>query len=183
MIEQPFATRILPAEHRLDGAESVSSTTLGSLANSFADRNAATAGADRVVYRVSRRDVPAETGELLQCITEILPGDCGGELFMTRGHGHARAECAEIYLGVSGRGLVLMQKGDEFRAEEIDAYRAVYIPGGWNHRTVNTSAVESLAFYSVWPAQSGYDYGAIARMPYSYRAYAEGDGYRLVEAR
>jgi len=181
MTKHPFATKIAAAERRLDGADVLSSTTLGDMAGSFADGKAAASGADRVVYRVSKRGVPLEAGELLQCITEILPGDCGGECFMTKGHGHADSSCAEIYLGVSGTGLVLMQQGSEFKAEPMEAGRAIYIPGGWNHRTVNVSATESLVFYSVWPAQSGYDYQAVGRMPFSHRVFRDGAGHALVE--
>jgi len=181
MTKQPFTTRIITAEQRLDGADALSSTTLGDMAASFADGKAAVAAAERVVYRVSKRDVPLEPGELLQCVTEILPGDCGGECFMTKGHGHADSTCAEIYLGVSGIGCVLMQNGDEFKLEPIEAGRAVYIPGGWNHRTVNVSAAESLVFYSVWPAQSGYDYRAVGRSPFSRRVFRDGAGYALVD--
>lgn len=181
MTKEPFSTRIAAAERRLDGADVLSSTTLGDMSASFADGKAAAAAADRVVYRVSKRDVPLEAGELLQCVTEILPGDCAGECFMTKGHGHANSTCAEIYLGVSGTGCVLMQKGGTFRLEPIEAGRAVYIPGGWNHRTVNVSPIDSLVFYSVWPAQSGYDYQAVGRSPFSCRVYRDGAGYTLVE--
>lgn len=173
-------TRIIASERRLEGADTVTRTTLGEMAESFADAPAARAEYERVVYRVSKREVPLEAGELLQCVTEILPGDCAGELFMTKGHGHADADCAEIYLGVSGRGLVLTQKGREFRAQEIESGVAVYIPGGWNHRTVNISRDIPLVFYSVWPAQSGYDYEAVSRSPFSSRVYRDKDGYRLV---
>jgi glucose-6-phosphate isomerase len=181
MTKQPFATRIVATEKRLDGADALSSTTLGDMAASFADGTAAAAAPERVVYRVSKRDVPLEAGELLQCVTEILPGDCAGECFMTRGHGHADSTCAEIYLGVSGTGCVLMQKGGEFKLEPIEAGRAVYIPGGWNHRTVNVSPSDPLVFYSVWPAQSGYDYQAVGRSPFSRRVFRDGAGYTLVE--
>lgn len=179
MTEKPFTTRIVAAERRLDGADKLSETTLGDMAGSFKDSEAAAADADRVVYRVSKRDVPPDAGELLQCVTEILPGECAGECFMTKGHGHTDSACAEIYLGVSGKGLVLMQKGTEFRAEEIEAGRAVYIPGGWNHRTVNVLPDSSLVFYSVWPAQSGYDYAAVPRTPFTSRVYRTDGGYTL----
>jgi glucose-6-phosphate isomerase, archaeal len=181
MTMEPFATRIIAAERRLDGADKLSATTLKDMADSFADGKAAGADPDRVVYRVSKRDAPPEAGELLQCVTEILPGDCGGECFMTKGHGHADSSCAEIYLGVSGKGLVLMQCGSEFRSEPIEEGRAVYIPGKWNHRTVNVSSTESLVFYSVWPAQSGYDYHAVGRDPFSRRVFRDGPGHALVE--
>jgi len=72
-----------------------------------------------------------------------------------------------------------MQRGKEFSAEPIEAGKAVYIPGGWNHRTVNVSGGESLVFYSVWPAQSGYDYQAVDRQPFVQRVFRDGAGYRL----
>ena len=180
MTEKPFITRIVPEEFRLDGADSLSITTVKDMASIFLSKSIAATMQDRIVYRVTKRNVPLESGELLQCITEILPGDCDGELFMTKGHGHSNSACAEIYLGISGRGLVLLQRGNEFQAIELEKYKSVYIPGGWNHRTVNVSSEDSLVFYSIWPAQSGYDYDAIFRNPFSKRVFKDGSGYKLV---
>jgi glucose-6-phosphate isomerase len=180
MTDKPFVTRIIPEEFRLDGADSPSITTMKDMASIFLSKSIAASMQDRVVYRVTKRSVPLESGELLQCITEILPGDCNGELFMTKGHGHSNSACAEIYLGIAGKGLVLIQRGNEFQAIELEKYKAVYIPGGWNHRTVNVSSEEPFVFYSIWPAQSGYDYEAIVRKPFSKRVFRDGSGYKLV---
>ncbi|MGI5174255.1 glucose-6-phosphate isomerase [Treponema sp. OMZ 840] len=179
MTVEPFYTYIDKDTKKLDKANAESVVTLGEMADSFADKNSALAMSDKVVYRVFKRSVDEKAGELLQCTTEILPGLCAGEFFMTRGHGHICKECAEIYLGISGKGLVLMQHDSEFKYEELVPGKAVYIPGGWNHRTVNVCVDESLFFYSVWPAQSGYDYSALERIPFLYRVYEEDDAYCL----
>ncbi len=180
MTTEPFYTVINKTGRRLENGVTESFVTLADMADSYADKNAAQADTS-IVYRVFKRSVDEEAGELLQCTTEILPGTCSGECYMTRGHGHLRSECAEIYLGISGEGLVLMQKDRTFKYERITEGTAVYIPAGWNHRTVNVSKKESLFFYSVWPAQSGYNYAALKIQPFLYRVYTalNADGYEL----
>jgi glucose-6-phosphate isomerase, archaeal len=95
-------------------------------------------------------------------LTTIQPGAIGGEYYMTRGHFHALAQDGdELYLGVSGRGLLQLQSraGEE---QDLDLLpgRILYTPLAWAHRTINTGA-EPLVFFSIWPAATAYDYEEI----------------------
>ncbi|PJI51964.1 glucose-6-phosphate isomerase, partial [Methylobacterium radiotolerans] len=57
----------------------------------FRDHDAwatAAAGEDPIVYTVVSSPVPEIERELPQSITTIMPGDTGGELWMTKGHQH-----------------------------------------------------------------------------------------------
>lgn len=55
-----------------------------------------------------------------------------------------------------------------------------YIPAGWGHRTVNISSKEPFVFFSVWPAQPGYDYKRSIEEPFQTRVFKSGDSYTLV---
>ncbi|NGQ96703.1 cupin domain-containing protein [Brevibacillus sp. SYP-B805] len=133
-----------------------------------------------IVYRVYKQDVPLKEGELLHCITMIEPGHVDGEFFMTKGHYHLNEDCAEIYYGQKGKGLLLMQKGDRTETIEMNPGTVAYIPAGWGHRTVNVSQHEPFVFFSVWPAQSGYNYQRALDEPFQKKAVVDGDSYKLV---
>lgn len=97
-------------------------------------------------------------------LTVIQPGTIGGEYTMTRGHFHAvRQDGDEVYLGVSGTGLLLLQsRQGESREMELTPGSVVYTPLAWAHRTVNIGR-EPLAFFSIWPSATAYDYEEITR--------------------
>ena len=108
-------------------------------------------------------DLPAEEGQIPHGATRILPGSIGSECHMTKGHYHARREQGEVYFGLSGRGLLLMQTEDGATSElEMSAGSAAYVPPFWAHRTVNIGA-EDFVFFSAWEARAGHDYGTIER--------------------
>lgn len=117
---------------------------------------------DRLVYRVSAVPVPATNDELASSTTIIEPGTVGREYHMTKGHFHANWERSEIYLGLSGEGLLLMATDDgQHRTAPLREGAANYIPGGWAHRSVNTGD-EPLVFLAVYIGDAGYDYATIA---------------------
>ena len=97
-------------------------------------------------------------------LTVIQPGTVGGEYAMTRGHFHAvRQDGDEVYLGMSGTGLLLLQsRQGESREMELNPGAVVYTPLAWAHRTVNIGR-EPLAFFSIWPSATAYDYEEITR--------------------
>lgn len=134
---------------------------------------------DRVVYTVSSSPVPEADREVAQSITTIQPGDCAGELFMTKGHQHPNHQ-AEIYLGLSGVGGLLMYDGT--RTEWVDMAEGVigYIPPGWAHRSVNTGD-EPYRFLAVYPGCAGHDYGWVLEHGMGKRAVKGDDGVELVD--
>jgi len=133
---------------------------------------------DRVVYQVSSSPVPEAPRELPQSITTVLPGDCGGELYMTKGHQHPDPQ-GEIYLGLAGTGGLLLHDGK--RTEWVDMAAGVvgYIPPGWAHRSVNTGN-EPYRFLAVYPGSAGHDYGWVVEHGMGSRVMRTDAGHRLV---
>jgi glucose-6-phosphate isomerase len=116
-----------------------------------------------LVYRVTPMPAPAENSEI-QCSTTILePGTVGDEYYMTRGHFHAVRDRSEIYIGLSGKGrLVLATEDGRHRIEPIREGTVNYVPGGWAHRSVNVGD-EPLVFFAAYVGDAGHDYATIER--------------------
>ena len=156
---------------------------LSEMRRAFADAETVAAllgqGDDRVIYRSYVAAVPEQPGQLAYLTTVILPGEVGGEYYMTRGHYHEK-DSAEVYLGMSGRGLMVMQTRDgRFRTEEITKNATVYVPPGWAHRTVNTGQQE-LVFLAVYFGGAGHDYRSIEEKGFVARVMAGPDGPKVV---
>jgi glucose-6-phosphate isomerase len=116
---------------------------------------------DPLVYEVYTVEVPEEEGQLLHGLTVLHPGRVGDEYYMTKGHFHVVMDTAEIYLGLEGKGCILMQtKEGDFQALEMERGTIAYVPPQWAHRTVNTGT-GPFVFVAVWPGHSGHDYGTI----------------------
>jgi len=148
----------------------------------FADTEAwraAAEGDDPVVYTVSSSLVPETARELPQSITSIEPGDCGGELYLTKGHQHPDAQ-GEIYLGLAGTGGLLMFDGREHRWLDMAPGTVGYIPPGWAHRSVNTGT-ETYRFLAVYPGSAGHDYGWVLQHGMGRRARRTPGGFELVD--
>jgi len=105
---------------------------------------------------------PSVRGELSFGVTRILPGKIGDEYNFTRGHYHTDGGAGEIYIGIKGEGLLLLQKRDgSCTSEKLEIGKVVYAPADWNgHRTVNTGKDE-LVFLAIEQADSGHDYETI----------------------
>jgi glucose-6-phosphate isomerase len=138
---------------------------------------------DPLHYEVFETPVPETAGHLMYCISKIQPGRVGDEYFMTKGHYHAAAGTAEVYLGLRGRGIVLMKTPDgRCVAEKIARGRMVYVPPFWAHRTANTGR-EPLLFFCVYPADAGHNYGDIETEGFPKRVVCRGGRVRIVPAR
>ena len=161
----PAEARVDFHSGRIDGDRTSSSVKyLRQLKNVFSDREAfEKADPETVVYRVECHFPVAEgtEGGLFFGTSYIMPGKIGNEYFMTKGHYHARMECAEYYWGISGEGVLLLMDTDgECRAEKVEKGSLHYVPGMVAHRLVNTGA-EVLAVGACWPSDAGHDYGSI----------------------
>jgi glucose-6-phosphate isomerase len=181
MIEEPFYTYII--DNQIFKASKIEEVKLSHLKSYFKNeevRSKMEMENNRVVYTVYRVETPSKVGELLFCLTVIEPGEVDGELFMTRGHYHLDEDCAEVYLGVKGKGVILMQKFEMTKVIEMNPNFIVYIPGGWGHRSINISLSEPFVFFSVWPAHSGYDYKKILKYPFTSRVYYREDKYVIM---
>ncbi len=139
---------------------------LSDLAGCFMDDDAYRAALDAndpVVYSVSSVAPADGDGQLHYGLGRINPGKVGNEYFLTRGHLHERREAAELYVGLEGEGLILLE--DERTGKSwltpLKAGSAAYVPGYAAHRTINTGNVP-LVYLGIYPADAGHDYAPIA---------------------
>jgi glucose-6-phosphate isomerase len=149
--------------------EGVSGTTrhLSDLRGCFADPRAyeaALAAGDPLLYSVASVAPAAGPGDLHYAVGRLMPGRVGREYFMTKGHFHASREAAEVYVGLSGQGVMLLEdeSSGESRLIPLRPHHAVYVPGHTAHRTINTGSVP-LIYLGVYPANSGHDYDTVAQ--------------------
>jgi glucose-6-phosphate isomerase, archaeal len=139
------------------------------------------AGGDPVIYTGFDANVPFEAGHLVFRTTIISPGTVGSEFFMTKGHHHNR-DSAELYVGMSGEGIMIMESRDgEFAHERLTPSAAVYVPPGWAHRTVNTGS-GPLSFLAVYYGDAGHDYESIEKSGFVMRVHRGEAGPELREA-
>jgi len=154
-----------PETGDIDGGSMVE-RRLSQLKDCFADRAAVDEhlrGGDPILYRVKAIEPAQGSGDLHYGIGILNPGKVGSEYFMTKGHLHSTREAAEVYIGLSGEGAMLLEDEatGESRLEALGEGKVVYVPGFTAHRTMNTGDVP-LTYFGIYPANAGHDYGAIA---------------------
>lgn len=114
-----------------------------------------------LLYEVYEKLVPEKEGELIQGLSIVHPGKVGEEYFMTKGHFHLILDTAELYLCMKGKGMMVMETPEgEWAVEELIPQRALYVPGKWAHRSVNTGDSDLVTLF-VYPANAGHDYATI----------------------
>jgi glucose-6-phosphate isomerase len=158
---------------------------LSEMLDAFADAQAAQRlireDGDPIIYRAFDAPVPEGRDHLFYRTTIISPGRVGAEYFMTKGHHHER-DSAEFYLGMAGRGLMVLQdRSGELRVESLMPEVSVYVPPGWAHRTVNTGD-GNLVFLAVYPGDAGHDYASVERDGFAARVIATSAGPEVVTA-
>lgn len=123
---------------------------------------------DALVYTVTSVTPADGDGQLHYGIGKIMPGRIGQEYYLTRGHFHAWRVAAEVYVGLSGTGLMLLEDetGQTTRSFDLIPNSMVYVPGHTAHRTVNTGD-EPLTYIGIYPSQAGHDYGTLAERNFS----------------
>ena len=135
---------------------------------------------DPLHYEVFEKTVPHEYGHLQFGISKLQPGTVGDEFFMTKGHYHAIAETAEVYLCLCGKGYMLMKTTEgEWRAEYMERGKVVYVPPYWAHRSVNVGAEPFITFY-VYPGDAGHNYGDIEQEGFPKRIYKRGNTVEII---
>ena len=158
-------SRFNPATGDLPGA-TVTERHLSDLRGCFADAaayEAALAQANPLLYRVASVEPARGEGDLHYGVGRLMPGKVGDEYFMTKGHLHAWREAAELYIGLAGEGLMLLEDEatGESRVVELRPNSTVYVPGRTAHRTMNVGQTP-LTYLGVYPARAGHDYSTIA---------------------
>lgn len=132
------------------------------------------------VYWVESSSTEDGPGGLITGISVLEPGRVGEEYAMTRGHLHAISDRSELYVGLAGRGVMILETLDG-RSEVVDVEpgRAVYVPGNWVHRSVNVGT-ERFSTLFCYAADAGQDYAIIERAGgMASLVVAEGDGYAV----
>lgn len=171
---EPFALSLDLLSGELDPHTKLIERRTSSLRGAFADAGALEAliaNGDPLVYEVRQYDVPEETGQLICCTTVIHPGTVGDEFFFTKGHFHAERDTGEVYVGLSGRGYLLLMTEDGRRVEvPMERGTLAYVPPYWAHRTVNTGDTP-FVFFAVYPGQAGHDYGTIDATGFPQRVF------------
>lgn len=143
---------------------------VSNMVSQFVDEAAAKAlveGGDPLLYEFYGLDLPEDDSGVLQFGTTILyPGKVGQEYYMTKGHFHTILDTSEIYYALSGQGMMLMETPEgEVECKELKAGDALYVPGRWAHRSINTGD-EPLVMFFVYRADAGHDYGTIEEKGY-----------------
>ena len=140
---------------------------LGDMHGVYRDRAALEAavaahGAEHLVYRVDEHRNVDGAGALIIGTSTLLPGRYGDEFAVTRGHLHAKADRAELYHCLSGRGVMLLETVDgRSEAVLLTPGEAVHVPGHWVHRSVNVGDEPFVTLFC-YAADAGQNYGLIA---------------------
>jgi glucose-6-phosphate isomerase len=163
----PTKLTILAALGQLGGSNERYEKFLPDLEGAYLDAEAfaalAATDSGAPLYWVESSHTEDGVGALIIGTSVVEPGLVGDEYAMTRGHIHAQADRSELYLGVSGRGVMLLETVDgRSEAIEITAGEIVYVPGYWVHRSVNVGP-ERLVMLFCYGADAGQDYGIIER--------------------
>lgn len=161
-----FISQIDLANGAIPDAKIVTTRRLSDMRGLYADpaAEAALAAENPLIYEVFYGwQAPELEGQLGYCTTIIRPGKVGDEYFMTKGHYHAKGSAAEVYYGLSGEGVLILQTREgKVETQRMVAGTVAYVPPYWGHRTMNVGR-ENFVFLSVFPADAGYDYGTIER--------------------
>jgi len=132
--------------------------------------------ANPLVYTVSSIEPGQGDGDLHYGLGVLYPGKIGDEYFMTKGHYHAWRPAAEVYIGLRGQGMMLLEQehSDQVELLPLGAGNIVYVPGHTAHRTMNTGS-EPLMYIGVYPAKAGHDYQSLAKTNFRHKV-VERDG-------
>lgn len=129
-----------------------------------------------MVYEFHSLDVGESSGDLAFGCSILNPGKVGDEYYFTKGHFHTILNTSEVYYCLNGHGYMLMEnmRGD-WSAQELTPGKAIYVPKGYAHRSVNVSKEEKLVTFFVFRADAGHDYGTIETKGYR-KLLVERDG-------
>ena len=166
----PFTRTIRLSDGTIPDAPLVQTRRLSDLAGCFADRNAENAllAENPILYEVyEATENPAVVGHLRYSTTIIRPGKVGDEYFMTKGHYHALRDRCELYYGLMGEGVLLLQTPEgEINLQKFTPGALLYTPPYWGHRSINIG-MENLVLLAVYPADAGYDYQTIVEQGFA----------------
>jgi glucose-6-phosphate isomerase len=138
-------------------------------------------GQNPIVYEVYDNSQPQSEGHLNFGVTVISPGKVGSEYFMTRGHYHTKEHTSEVYLGIEGEGVILLQRrSGEVACLPIMKGKVIYVPPSWAHRTINTGDGK-FSFFYVYSADAGHDYESIRKSGFAKLVVEKGGKPEVVD--
>lgn len=157
---------------------------LSDLKEYFSDPEAADqillGGKNPIIYEYYEYTMPEAEGHLTFGVTTVYSGKVGKEYYMTRGHYHEKDD-AEVYIGFSGSGLLLMQtKEGETMHLDLKPGSIGYVPPRWGHRTINTSS-EKLVFFFIYPSDAGHDYELVKKKGFAKIVIEEDSAPKVVD--
>lgn len=136
----------------------------------FADEaalEAAIAREDAVIYDTYPIKPVPHGGDLSSGTTLLYPGKIGDEYFFTKGHYHAMLMTSEVYFGLSGEGLMLLEnKAGDWKLLPVVPGATVYAPKGWAHRMINTGSVPLVTYFTL-RSDAGQDFSPIEKHGYA----------------
>lgn len=137
---------------------------------------------DLIVYEVySYSKGENILGNLQWGLTVLKPVYSFDECNMTKGHFHENKDCAEIYFGIAGEGLLLLMDEDgETWAEKVYEGSLHHIAGTIAHRLVNIGETD-LKVGACWPTAAGHDYQAIERKEFGYRVFKRNGEVKFIK--
>lgn len=158
---------------------------LSDLRECFADRQAFEAAleqANPVVYEVTAVEPASGDGQLHYGLGILYPGRVGEEYFLTKGHYHSHRPAAEVYIGLSGSGVMLLEEEGtgESRLIPLHANSVVYVPGHTAHRTANIGT-DPLVYIGIYPSNAGHDYSTISAKNFRMRVVDQNGEPKMVE--
>lgn len=120
-------------------------------------------GKNPIIYKVYEiPQIPSEGLFSLAC-TVLNQGKVGGEYYFTKGHFHVKEPTSEVYIGLKGKGMLLLQNREGRVVHlQLEAGNVTYVPPRWAHRAINTGKGK-MVFLAVYPSDAGHDYGSIER--------------------
>jgi glucose-6-phosphate isomerase, archaeal len=158
---------------------------LADLGDCFADKaawNEAVATKNERVYWVDSVAHGEGDGDLHYGIGSLMPGKVGDEYYMTKGHYHSWRDAAEIYIGLKGEGVMLLEEEETGASTLVPLVpnAVIYVPGRTAHRTINTGD-QKLVYLGIYPAKAGHDYGSIADKNFKFKVIQTPNGPLMVE--
>ena len=139
---------------------------------------------DPCIYASSNLPSPMTDGDLAFGISTVYSGRIGEEYYMTFGHAHAVQNTAEVYFGLEGNGLILMEAihGDAWAALPLNPGQTVYVPKGFYHRSINTGDTPFVFFFS-YRSDAGHDYDSVRKRGFRHRVLQRNGHPCVVETR
>jgi glucose-6-phosphate isomerase len=120
-------------------------------------------GKNPIIYEVYEIPQTPSEGLFSLACTVLRPGKIGREYYFTKGHFHAKEPASEVYVGLKGRGMLLLQTCEgKVTHLPLEAGNVVYVPPRWAHRTINTGKGK-LVFLAVYPSSAGHEYKRIKK--------------------